>query len=81
MTALENWLAQTEAVEVSRDEDGPYATPSTGVPDFPYRVSVTNGLGGHDAAGTLLARCGTKEDAELVAEALRKHQARLKEEQ
>lgn len=69
--ALVEWLRRTEAVEVSRDEDGPYATKGTTVPEYPWCVWVSNGdTDPRMWAGTLIARCSSEHDARLVATAL-----------
>lgn len=58
---LEAWLRQALVdVEIHPDTDGQ------------WRVMVTNGEGGHNAAAAMIARCPSDLEAELVAEALRR---------
>jgi hypothetical protein len=63
---LAEWLRKTEAVEVVGPDDDSQ-------PDF-YCVWVTNGMTGTDEEATLIARCWSDVDAELVACALRRLQ-------
>ena len=56
------WLSRTlQAVEVEMED---YFAES------PYAVKITNGLDGEDHSETIIARCETELDAELVAAAM-----------
>jgi hypothetical protein len=64
--ALIAWLRHTKAVQIREDSDPSAATDE----EFPWQVHATNG-DPEFLASSLLARCASQIDAELVASAVR----------